>query len=124
MIAEYRLKAFDRAVLVTATSGATADTDGADHFAIDDYGKTAGIGEETELHQLPRVTAWIVAQLRITDRSWLARLQGGLRFQHGRMNVGVDLTVAAFLMNECSMRVQNVDRSGSAFRRCPVAARA
>src|SRR5437868_11263857 len=102
-IAEYSFKAFDRAVLVTSGSGAAADSDGADHLAVDDDGKAAGIGEESELHQLPGIAARIIAQLRVADRSRLARLQGGLRLQHGRMNVGVDLAVAAFLMNECSV---------------------
>src|SRR6266404_3405783 len=45
-IAEDCLKAFERAVLVTASSGAAADTDGADHLAVDDDGQAAGIGEE------------------------------------------------------------------------------
>ena len=70
-IGEDCFKAFDRAVLITASSGAAADTDGADHLAVDDDGKAAGIGEESELHQLPGIAARIIAQLPLRiEVSW------------------------------------------------------
>src|SRR5437870_5012352 len=121
-ITEGSLEALDGAILVTSPAGAAADADRADHLAVDDNGKPARYREEAELHQLPRLSARIVAQLGRADRGRLARLQRRLRLQHGRADVVVDLAVAPFLMNEGAVGVDDVDRGGAAVLRRPGAA--
>jgi len=56
-IAEGSLEPFDRAILIAATTRASADTDGANHLAVNNNGNTAGVREESELHQLPGLSA-------------------------------------------------------------------
>src|SRR6267142_3056071 len=120
-IAEGGFEALDGAILV-APAGAAPDADGADHLTVHNDGNSARVGEESELHQLPRLSTRIVPQLGRADRSRLARLQRRLRLQHGRVDVGVDLSVASFLVDEGSVRVDDVDGGGAAVRRCPGAA--
>ena len=86
----------------------------ADHFTIDHNRKPAGVGEETELHHLPRQSARIVAQLRVADRSRLPGLQRGLSFEHARVHVVIEHAVAAFLVDERAVSIKDVNRSGAA----------
>src|SRR5215510_12609261 len=74
-IAEGSLEPFDRAILIAATARASADTNGADHLAVNNNGNTARVREESELHQLSGLSARIIAQLRRADGRRLARLQ-------------------------------------------------
>src|SRR5207249_9552359 len=67
-IAEGGFQPLNGAILVAARTGAAANADGADHLAVDNDGKTAGVREESELHQLPRLSAGVVAQLCRADR--------------------------------------------------------
>jgi hypothetical protein len=62
-ITECGLKPFNRAILIPATARAAADTDGADHLAVNDDGNTARVCKESELHQLPWLSARIISQL-------------------------------------------------------------
>src|SRR5262249_15434832 len=101
-------KAFDGAILIATGARAAADADGADHLAVDYDRNPAGACEESELNQLARIAARIVSQLRVADRGRLPRLQCGLCFQHCSMDVGVDLAVASFLMNESAMSIEDI----------------
>src|SRR5262245_29802956 len=116
------LKTFASAIIVSAAAGYAAQTDGADHFDIDHDRTPAGVGEETELHELPRQSARIIAQLGVANRSRLAGLQRGLSFEHARVHVVIEHAVAAFLVDERAVSIEDVDRSGAASRCSPVAA--
>ena len=75
------------------------------------------IGTMVEIGKLDgpqkRLPARIVLQLSCTDRSGLARLQRGLRLEHRRVDVGVHLTVTAFLMHKSTVSVDDVNRRGA-----------
>ena len=62
VIAKCCFEPLDGAVLVATIAGTTSNTDGADHFAVDNNGKTARVGKKSKLHQLPRLAARIVAE--------------------------------------------------------------
>src|SRR5437773_4952309 len=117
MIAKGGLEACGRAIFVTAITGAAADTAGANHLAIDDDRNSTGASEETELCQLSRVLSRIVLQLGRNDRGGLTILQCCLCFQQSCADIVVSLSVAAFLMYERAMRVDDVDRGGAAMLR-------
>src|SRR5262249_409591 len=111
------------AVLVSATASPAADTDCADHLTVHHNGNPARIRKKSELHQLPRLSVGIVCESRRADRRGLTRLYTALRLQHRRTNIRVDLTVASFLMDERTVRIDDVNRRGSAVLRSPGAAR-
>ncbi len=119
-VAKGSFETFDGAILVATASGAAAHADRADHLTVNNDGDSSGVGKETELHQLTWSSARIVAQLSVGDRGRPPRLQRRLRLQHSRVHVGINLTVAALLMNELPMRIENVDGRGAAFCRCPI----
>src|SRR5438876_1276555 len=114
VIAESGLQARNRAAFITTVASSAGDSDRADHLAIHNNRNSAGHSKEPELHQLSRVLTWIVLQLRRNDGSGLTTLQCSLRFFQGSTNIVVGLSITAFLMHECTVCVDDVDRCRTA----------
>ena len=113
-------EALDGAILVASAAGPTTHAYRADHLTVNNDGDASRVSKEAELHQLTWSSAGIIAQLGVGDRGRSPRLQRRLRLQHSRVHVGINLTVAALLMNELPMRIENVDGRGAAFCRRPI----
>src|SRR5689334_7733530 len=121
MAAECGLESFDGTSLVV-TAGSAAGSDGANDVAVNDDGNSAGDGSQPELHPLSSQSAGIVLQLSQNDRGRAACSQRRLGLQQRGVHVVVNLSVAAFLVDESAVRVHDVDRGCTAVCRCIVTA--
>src|SRR5436305_911265 len=107
-IAECGLKPFNRAILIPATARAAADTDGADHLAVNDDGNTARIRKKAELDLL-QLDIWILDHSVHPALAGLTSHQGGARLHLRGDDVEIPLAVHTVHVNLVSVVIKDVD---------------